>query len=136
MTRRVFWIFFLASFTLTLGLKAVQLGWFNPRPPLDLDGKPVLLFFNKVRGCECELLVYNNADAQMDAWTAPLRVIRIDMDHRPDLVRQYDVVRAPTLVLLDAEGQAAWMQDEGLSDEMPLDLNQAERQIEALTINP
>lgn len=68
---RTLWIFFLASLTLTLGLKAVQLGWFAPRPPLDLDGKPVLLFFNKARGCECELLVYNNANAQMDDWTAP-----------------------------------------------------------------
>ncbi len=136
MTRRVFWILFLASLSLTLSLKAVQLGWFNPRPPLELDGKPALLFFNKTRGCECELFVYNNANAQVDDWIAPLRVIRIDMDHRPDLARQYAVIRAPTLILLDAEGQAVWRQDEGLSDESPLDLNQAERQIEALTINP
>jgi hypothetical protein len=133
---RTLWIIFLASLTLTLGLKAVQLGWFTPRPPLDLDGKPALLFFNKARGCECEILVYNNANAQMDVWNTPLHVIRIDMDHRPDLVRQYDVIRAPTLVLLDAAGQAVWRQDEGLSDESPLDLNQAERQIEAVTNNP
>lgn len=126
--------FFLSALTLTLELKAVQLGWFTPRPPLELDGKPVLLFFNKSRGCECELLVYNNANAQMDDWIAPLRVIHIDLDHRPDLARQYGVIRAPTLVLLDAEGQAVWMQDEGLSDESPLDLNQVERQIEALTL--
>lgn len=136
MTRRVFWILFLASLTLTLGLKAVQLGWFAPRLPLELEGKPALLFFNKARGCECELLVYHNANAQMDDWTAPLRVIHIDLDHRSDLARQYDVIRAPTLVLLDAEGQVVWRQDEGLSDESPLDLDQAERQIEAVTVNP
>ena len=84
MTRRVFWILFLASLSLTLSLKAVQLGWFNPRPPLELDGKPALLFLNKTRGCECELFVYNNANAQMDDWIASLLVIHIDLDHRPD----------------------------------------------------
>jgi hypothetical protein len=136
MTRRAFWIFFLASLTLTLGLKAVQLGWFNPRPPLDLDGIPALLFFNKSRGCECELLVYNNANAQMEEWIAPLRVIHIDMDRRPDLARDYNIIRAPSLILLNVDGQVVWKQDEGLSDESPLDLNQAERQIEAMTGNP
>jgi len=135
MSRRVIWILFLASLALTLGLKASQLGWFAPCPPLELDGKPALLFLNTARGCECELFVYNNANAQMDVWNAPVRVVHIDLDHRPDLARQYDVIRAPTLVLLDAEGQVVWRQDEGLSDESPLDLNQAERQIEALTIN-
>jgi hypothetical protein len=132
MSRRVFWVIFLASLALTFGMKAVQLGWFNPRPPLELDGKPALLFFNKSRGCECELFVYNNAKAQMDVWNSPVRVIRIDMDRRSDLARQYDVSRAPTLVLLNAESEIVWRQDEGLSDESPLDLDQAERQIEAV----
>lgn len=136
MSRRVIWISFLAMLALTLGMKAVQLGWFALRPPLELNGKPVLLFFNKARGCECELFVYNHANTQVDDWIAPLRVIHIDLDHRPDLARQYGVIRAPTLVLLDAEGQAVWMQDEGLSDESPLDLEQAERQIETLTVDP
>lgn len=136
MTRRVIWIFFLASLTLTLGLKAVQLGWLNPRPPLDLDGEPVLLFFNKSHGCECELLVYNNANVQMEEWITPLRVIHIDMDRRPDLARDYDIIRAPSLILLNVDGQVVWKQDEGLIDESPLDLNQAERQIEAMTVNP
>ena len=136
MNHKVLWTVFLASLVLTFGLKAAQLGWFNPRPPLDLDGRPVLLFFNKSRGCECELFVYNNANAQMETWNAPVRVIRIDMDRRPDLAREYKVIRAPSLVLVNAEGQVVWRQDEGLSDESPQDLNQAERQVEALTINP
>ncbi len=58
------------------------------------------------------------------------------MARHPDLARQYDVIRAPALVLVDAEGQVVWRQDESLSDESPLDLNQAERQIEAVTMNP
>lgn len=135
MSRRIIWILFFALLILTLGLKAVQLGWFTPRPPLNLDAKPALLFFNKSRGCECELLVYNNANSQMDLWKTSMRVIRIDMDHRPDLVRQYGVIRAPSLILVNAEGRVGWRQDEGLSDEMPLDLDHVEGQIEALRTN-
>lgn len=62
-----------------------------------------------------------------------MHVIHIDLDLRPDLARQYEVIRAPSLVLLNAEGQVVWRQDEGLSDESPLDLEQVERQAEALT---
>ena len=132
MSRKIVWILFLGALAVTLGLKAVQLGWFALRPPLELDGKSVVLFFNKARGCDCELFVYNNANAQMDVWNAPVRVIRIDMDQRPDLVRQYEVVRAPTLVLLNAESEIVWRQDEGLNDESPLDLEQVECQVESL----
>ena len=137
MSRKVIWIFFFVALAVILGLKAVQLNWFVLRPALELDGKqPVLLFFNTVRGCECELLVYNNAESQMDEWDATVRVIRIDLDLRPDLARQYDVIRAPSLILLDTKGQIVWKQDESLSDVSPLDLYQAARQVEALLQNP
>jgi len=133
MTRKALWIVFFAVLILTLGLKAVQLGWFTPHPPLELDGEPALLFFNKSRGCECEMFVYNNAETQMNSWDASVQVIRIDLDQRPKLAQQYEVIRAPALVLLNAEGQVVWRQDEGLSDESPLDLDQAEAWFEALT---
>jgi hypothetical protein len=136
MSRKVLWSVFLLGLAVTLGAKAVQLDWFAPRPPLELDGEPAMLFFNKAHGCECEMLVYNNANTQMEEWSAPIRLIRIDMDQRPDLVKEYAVIRAPTFVLLDAQGQVVWRQDEDLSDKSPLDLDQVERQIEALTINP
>jgi hypothetical protein len=126
MSRRVFWVLFLTALAVTVSLKAVQLGWFAPRPPLALKGEPALLFFNKARGCECELRVYNNADAQMDAWNTPVRVIRIDMEQRSDLARQYDVIRAPTLVLLNAKSEIVWRQDETMNDVAPLDLEQIE----------
>ena len=126
MNRKVLWIIFFGALALTFGLKAAQLGWFTPHPPLELDGEPALLFFNKLRGCECELFVYNNAEVQMNSWNASVRVIRIDLDRRPDLARKYEVVRAPSLVLLNAKGQIVWRQDEALSDESPLDLDQIE----------
>jgi len=65
-----------------------------------------------------------------------LHVIRVDFDRRPDLARQYGVARAPALVLLDSQGQVVWKQDVGLSDKVPLDLNQVEVQIEVLAQNP
>ena len=37
------------------------------------------------------------------------RILRIDMDHGIDLARQDEVTYAPSLVLLDAEGQVVWM---------------------------
>jgi hypothetical protein len=136
MRRSIFWILFLAAFALTLGLKAAQLGWFDPRPPLELGDEPALLFFNKTRGCECELLVYNNANAQMDNWNAPITVHAIDLDRRPDLGQQYGVIRAPALVLVNVDGQVAWKQDNSLSDGAPLDLKQAETEIKVLLQNP
>lgn len=61
-----------------------------------------------------------------------MQVIRIDFDQRPDLARQYEIIRAPALILLNANGQVVWRQDEGLSDESPLDLVQAKNQVESL----
>jgi hypothetical protein len=136
MNRKIVWSLFFGALALTFMLKAAQLGWFAPRPPLELDGGPALLFFNKSRGCECELLVYDNANSQIDGWKAPVRVIRVDLDRRPDLMQEYGVIRAPSLVLLNAAGQVVWRQDEGLSDEAPLDMEQVEVQVEALGHNP
>ena len=132
MNRKIVWSLFFGILALTLVLKAVQQGWFDPRPPLELDRRPALLFFNKARGCECELLVYNNANAQINAWNAPVRVIHIDLERRPDLAQEYGVIRAPNLVLLNIAGEVVWRQDEGLCDEAPLDLEQVEIQVGAL----
>jgi len=128
--RKVLWIVFLSACALTIGLKAYQLGWFAEHLPLELDGEPVLLFFNKSRGCECEMFVYDNAEKQMSAWDAPVRVIRLDLDRRPDLAREYEVIRAPTLILLNAAGLVIWRQDVSLHDEVPLDLEQVEIQVQ------
>ncbi len=119
-----------------LALKAVQEGWFEPHPPLELHSQPALIFFTLSRGCECQMTVVLSAEAQLAAWELPaglgLNVIRVDFDRRPDLVRQFGVARAPALVLLNSQGQVVWKQDIGLNDEAPLDLDQFEVQIEAL----
>jgi len=119
-----------------IGIKAVSLGWFAHRQPLNLNGQPALLFFNVSHGCDCQMTVIANAEAQIASWDVPgetgLLVLRVDFSRRPDLARQYGVARAPALVLLDAQGQVFWKQDVGVSDEAPLDLEQAKDQVEAL----
>ena len=127
---------FLLVIALILGAKAVQLGWFIPKPPLALNSQPALLFFNNDRGCECALFVFHNADAQLSTWPeenhAGIPIIPINLERRPDLAQEYQVIRAPTLLLLDSAGQILWRQDEVISDEFPFDLKTLESQIELL----
>ena len=112
------------------------MGWFAHRQPLVLNGQPALLFFTISRGCDCQMKVVHNAEAQLAAWQLPanlgLSVIRLDFNRRLDLAKQYRVARAPALVLLETAGRVVWKQDEGLSDEAPLDLIQAQSQIDTL----
>ena len=123
-----------------LALKAVQEGWFELRPQLELRGQPALVFFTLSHGCECQMTVVLSAEAQLAAWPVALEgqipILRVAFDRRPDLVRQYGVARAPAVVLLDDSGQVVWRQDVGLSDDAPLDLDQAEIWIETLVQKP
>jgi len=122
-----------------LGIKAADRGWFAIHPPLELNGQPALLFFTLSEGCDCQMQLVQNAEAQLAVWDLPadlgLNVIRVDFTRRPDLGKQYGVVRAPALVLLGTAGQVTWKQDVGLSDTTPLDLEQAEVKVEALFDN-
>lgn len=119
-----------------VGFKAYQSGWFEFRRPLELDGKPALLFFNVYEGCECQMVVSNNANAQITNWSEVDRqgvpVLAVDIDQRPDLAQQYDIYRVPTLMLLDSQGQLMWMQDYSINDEQPLELHQFEIEIQSM----
>jgi hypothetical protein len=119
-----------------LAIKSFNDGWFEPKIPLELNGQPALVFFTLGRGCDCQMTVIRNAEAQLPSWSVILdgqiSIFRVDFSRRPDLVKQYNVARAPALVLLDAAGEVAWKQDLGLSDEAPLDLLQAKIQVEEL----
>ena len=134
----VIWSIFGAAVAMVLVSKAIRLGWFDPRPQLKLNDQPALLFFNRDRGCECELLVYRSAEAQLAAWRQEdrfeVRIIALNLEQRRDLVRAYQVVRAPTLLLLDGSGQTVWRQDEVITDREPFDLRELERQIIALDL--
>lgn len=111
---------------IVLAIKATTEGWFSAREALNLPAEPLLLFFNRSKGCECELAVYQAADAQIQAWSPEerqrLQIIRIDLDRRRDLGRQFNLIRAPALLLIDENGEIIFGQTESVSDTAPLDL--------------
>ena len=119
-----------------LAFMAIRSGGLAARPPLELNGEPTLLFINNDRGCDCVLAIYLRADQQIAAWPAESRhsvsLHRIHLEQRPDLGWQYRIIRAPTLLLLDAAGNEIWRQDEVTSDWRIFDLEAAEAQIVVL----
>jgi len=133
---RVILAVFFMGFLVVIGIKAVNEGWFAAREPLELNGKPALVLFNRYNGCECELVVYEAAENQVENWTVDNRsgvpVYVINLDHRSDLKTKYQIIRAPTLILLDAFGNIILKQEEGISDEEPLNLPLFEEKIKGL----
>jgi hypothetical protein len=119
--------------------KASRDGWLNPQTTL-MPGSPSLVFFNGSRGCDCELYVYSNADRQLADWSEAQRgglaVIRVSIHAPGALKSKYKVIRAPTLLLLDAAGEIILRQDNVVSDDEPLDLAEFEIQIQALLDRP
>ena len=136
-TRILIWLSFAGAVLLVLGFKAWRLGWLLPKPPLALNGQPAVVVFIKIHGvCECEQFVNDNARAQAANWPVDARswllLHQIDIEHRPDLAKQYKVIRAPSMLLLDASGEIVWRQDDVITDELPLDLTTIEMKISDL----
>lgn len=123
--KRFFLLIFFLSVVVVLGVKSIQEGWFAPRESLEITQDPTLLFFNRSKGCECVLVVYQAADQQITEWQqkySELEILRIDLDRRADLGRQFNILRVPALILIDDEGQRIYHQTESLSDTAPFDL--------------
>jgi len=128
------WIGFIGTVLLVLGLKARQLGWLESKPPLELKDQPAVLIFIRYNGsCECELFVNGNARAQVANWVPEARgdvqLHQIDIEQRSDLAKRYKVIRAPSMLILDASGQIIWRQVDVVSDDLPLDMVNAEAKI-------
>ncbi|OGO64548.1 MAG: hypothetical protein A2029_15980 [Chloroflexi bacterium RBG_19FT_COMBO_47_9] len=134
--RMIAWMLFGVVVMAVISIKSFNDGWFEPKTPLALNGEPALVFLTLGRGCECQMKVVRSAEAQLASWSVTLdgqiSVFRVDFSRRPDLARQFDIARAPALVLLDSNGEVVWKQDVGLSDEAPLDLASANLQIESI----
>lgn len=114
--------------------KAFVEGWLMPKDPLDLSNAPVLLFFNRHKGCACEMMVYTAAENQIAEWSEESRygipVVQVDLDRRPDLGKHFNIIRAPALLLVDSEGKILFEQKDSVSDTAPLDLDAFRRAIE------
>ena len=100
---------------------------------LDLNGKPALLYITNDHPCECAKKMIAEADYQVENWSVPYRMevqlIRISFGNSPDLEAKYNVFRAPTLILLDAQGQVVHRQDYPLIGGKPMNLPEFEAEM-------
>jgi hypothetical protein len=123
-----------------LGVKSMKAAIVPSGPPLVVGGQPLLLFFNNEEGCECVLPLYARADEVIAAWLpehpGEIEVKRFVLDERPDLQRQYDVERAPMLLLLDASGRVMWREWGVAGNPDVFDLAALEEQINLLVAPP
>lgn len=74
-----------------------------------------------------QLLANLGSGLKQSGWGVQL--VQIDLDRRPDLGIHFGVIRAPTMLLLDATGKTIYKQDEVVTDNEPLDLKTFERKI-------
>jgi hypothetical protein len=133
--RYLTWVLLGLAMLAVISAKAYRDGWLSPQPTLQ-PGNPGLVFFNGSRGCECELYVYANADRQVANWSEAQRgglpFIWLSIHAPGELKNKYKVIRAPTLLLVDATGNVVMRQDNVVSDEEPLDLAAFEKEISLL----
>jgi hypothetical protein len=130
------WLLLAGAILLVVGFKEIRPGLLSDAPPLDLAGRPALLFFNNEEGCECVLPLYAKADEIIADWPAEQRaqipVHRLILDNRPDLQRQFEVQRAPMLLLVDGGGQIVWREWGVASNPNVFDLAEMEQHISLL----
>jgi hypothetical protein len=111
-------------------------GTWQEHAPLDLDGKPALLFFTLDDSCECMQELLESADIQIKSWPdttrGGARVHRINIEQRQDLASQYKIFRVPSMILLDAEGEIFHRQDYQSIEDGPLQLEEFEAKIQEI----
>jgi hypothetical protein len=83
-------------------------------------------------------VVARNADAQLAAWPqasrAGIQIFAIPLEKQCDLARQYRVMRAPAMLLIDETGEVVWRQDGAISSDLyPFELKRFEAQINILS---
>lgn len=119
-----------------LAYKIYDEGWLLPHTQLSLNHEPALVFFNRHKGCECAKAVYNAAALQVLDWPETqcygVKPIQIDLDRRPDLGEAFQVIQAPSLLLVDQQGRIVYRQDDVISDAEPLNFSTFESKIEEL----
>jgi hypothetical protein len=134
--RRAILFGFLGILFVVFGLKFLFQWDFKVHSPLQLDGKPALLFFTLDDPCECMQELVRQADEQIEHWTETQRgevaIYRFDFDAHRDLAGQYNVFRTPCLLLIDSNGKIVYRQDYPLTVGGPFKLEVFEAQIQNL----
>jgi hypothetical protein len=123
---------------IVLGAKAARQLYAQLPQSLDLDSQPALLFFSLDEPCDCVKKLISEADFQINHWPEETRqgipVLRFDLDQNRQLASQYEVVRAPSLLLLDQDGKVISRQDYPVIKNGPLDLSKFEADIKILFV--
>jgi len=131
--RKAIGLGFLGILVILLGLKFALQSAPTDSKSLELNGKPVLLYFNIDEPCECMQKLVESADSQINRWPEEARagipVHRINFDKQPELGSKFKVFRVPCLVLVDAQGQIVHRQDYPVSEGWPLNLEEFEKAI-------
>jgi hypothetical protein len=113
--RKAIWMGLLGLILIVLGIKFAMTIVNAASLPLDLQGKPAVLFFNLDKPCECMVELTQRAETQIANWPEERRdsiqVVRIPFEQRRDLQAKYEVFRVPCLILVDAQNQVIWRQD-------------------------
>ena len=121
---------------IVLGIKTMPFLLAFAAQQSNMNGKPVILFFNVDEPCECMVELTQRAEQQLANWPVEQRggipVMRIAMEQRKDLEAKYKVFRAPCLVLVDSQDQIAWRQDYPLIEGGPFKLEELETAIAEL----
>ena len=119
-----------------LSLKSIQQNWWQTCSLPDHSDLPALVFFNKDRGCECEMLVYHSAQEQLNAWQSEERgflpLYNYNLEQCRNLARQLNIRRAPALLLIDQNEKLIYTQSEIITDEVPFDLSNYQDEIHKL----
>ena len=82
------------------------------------------------------MVVYTAAQNQISDWGEKgqydIPIFLIDLDRRPDLGKQFNIIRVPALLIVDQEGKVIYIQKESISDTAPLDLQTLDLTIKEL----
>ncbi|HAM45076.1 MAG TPA: hypothetical protein DCM67_08670 [Propionibacteriaceae bacterium] len=78
-------------------------------------GPGTLLLFNRNMGCQCVMKLYAAADSYFNKLdpevAAAFHAQRINADESPELVEAHGVIVAPTIIILDEEGNEVLRQE-------------------------
>lgn len=74
-----------------------------------LPGKPVLVYFTTPTCVPCKTVQKPAIQQVCNSFGEHLQIIEIDATERPDLAERWGVMSVPTTFLLDARGQARYV---------------------------
>lgn len=134
--RQAVWMGLLGLILVVLGVKFALGLAASSGQPYNLNGEPVLLFFSIDDPCACMVDLTQRAESQIANWPVEQRgeiqVVRFPFRQRRDLEAEYQIFRAPCLILVDAQNQVLWRQDDTMIEGGPFKLDEVEAVIAGL----